>query len=175
MSIRMHTFAKGRKSSVGRKLALILSLVLLLCLVLSGCVRAEKVEGKVDVPPFTIIIDGETYSQDTFKDLQVYECKSTSTNRYGSEETFVYTGYQLNDVLTAVGESGANGVTTVGMDGYEADLTAKEAQDSTTLLAFYRDGKTSAENGTVFVVPCKSDFTPDYVKDVEEIVVNDAA
>ena len=148
---------------------------LLLSLVLSGCVRAEKVEGKVDVPPFTIIIDGETYSQDTFKDLQVYECKSTSTNRYGSEETYVYTGYQLNDVLTAVGESGANGVTTVGMDGYEADLTAKEAQDSTTLLAFYRDGKTSAENGTVFVVPCKSDFTPDYVKDVEEIVVNDAA
>ena len=148
---------------------------LLLSLVLSGCVRAEKVEGKVDVPPFTIIIDGETYSQDTFKDLQVYECKSTSTNRYGSEETYVYTGYQLNDVLTAVGESGANGVTTVGMDGYESDLTAKEAQDSTTLLAFYRDGKTSAENGTVFVVPCKSDFTPDYVKDVEEIVVNDAA
>lgn len=148
---------------------------LLLSLVLSGCVRAEKVEGKVDVPPFTIIIDGETYSQDTFKDLQVYECKSTSTNRYGSEETYVYTGYQLNDVLTAVGESGANGVTTVGMDGYEADLTAKEAQDSTTLLAFYRDGKTSAENGTVFIVPCKSDFTPDYVKDVEEIVVNDAA
>ena len=150
-------------------------LTLLLCLVLSSCVRAEKVEGKVDVPPFTIIIDGETYSQDTFKDLQVYECKSTSTNRYGSEETYVYTGYQLNDVLTAVGESGANGVTTVGMDGYESDLTAKEAQDSTTLLAFYRDGKTSAENGTVFVVPCKSDFTPDYVKDVEEIVVNDAA
>ena len=150
-------------------------LTLLLCLILSGCVRAEKVEGNVEVPPFTIIIDGETYSQDTFKDLQVYECKSTSTNRYGSEETYVYTGYLLNDVLTAVGESGANGVTTVGMDGYEADLTAKEAQDSTTLLAFYRDGKTSAENGTVFVVPCKSDFTPDYVKDVEEIVVNDAA
>ena len=124
---------------------------LLLSLVLSGCVRAEKVEGKVDVPPFTIIIDGETYSQDTFKDLQVYECKSISTNRYGSEETYVYTGYQLND------------------------LTAKDAQDSTTLLAFYRDGKTSAENGTVFIVPCKSDFTPDYVKDVEEIVVNDAA
>lgn len=150
-------------------------LTLLLCLVLSGCVRAEKVEGNVEVPPFTIIIDGETYSQDTFKDLQVYECKSSSTNRYGSEETFVYTGYQLNDVLAAVGESGANGVTTVGMDGYESDLTGKEAQDSTTLLAFYRDGKTSAENGTVFIVPCKSDFTPDYVKDVEEIVVNDAA
>ena len=167
MSIRMQNGSKWLKLAI--------VLMLLLCLILSGCVRAEKVEGKVDVPPFTIIIDGETYSQDTFKDLQVYECKSTSTNRYGSEETYVYTGYQLNDVLTAVGESGANGVTTVGMDGYEADLTAKEAQDSTTLLAFYRDGKTSAENGTVFVVPCKSDFTPDYVKDVEEIVVNDAA
>ena len=167
MSIRMQNGSKWLKLAI--------VLMLLLCLILSGCVRAEKVEGKVDVPPFTIIIDGETYSQDTFKDLQVYECKSTSTNRYGSEETYVYTGYQLNDVLTAVGENAANGITTVGMDGYEADLTAKEAQDSTTLLAFYRDGKTSAENGTVFVVPCKSDFTPDYVKDVEEIVVNDAA
>ena len=167
MSIRMQNGSKWLKLAI--------VLMLLLCLILSGCVRAEKVEGKVDVPPFTIIIDGETYSQDTFKDLQVYECKSTSTNRYGSEETYVYTGYQLNDVLTAVGESGSNGVTTVGMDGYEADLTAKEAQDSTTLLAFYRDGKTSAENGTVFVVPCKSDFTPDYVNDVEEIVVNYAA
>lgn len=167
MSIRMHNGSKWLK------LAIVMAL--LLCLVLSGCVRAEKVEGNVEVPPFSIIIDGETYTNETFKDLQVYECKSTSTNRYGSEETYVYTGYQLNDVLTAVGESGANGVTTVGMDGYEADLTAKEAQDSTTLLAFYRDGKTSAENGTVFVVPCKSDFTPDYVKDVEEIVVNDAA
>ncbi len=167
MSIRTHNGSKWLKLSI--------VVTLLLCLVLSGCVRAEKVEGNVEVPPFTIIIDGETYSQDTFKDLQVYECKSTSTNRYGSEETYVYTGYQLNDVLTAVGESGANGVTTVGMDGYEADLTAKEAQDSTTLLAFYRNGKTSAEDGTVFVVPCKSDFTPDCVKDVEEIVVNDAA
>ena len=167
MSIRMQNGSKWLKLAI--------VLMLLLCLILSGCVRAEKVEGKVDVPPFTIIIDGETYSQDTFKDLQVYECKSTSTNRYGSEETYVYTGYQLNDVLTAVGENAANGITTVGMDGYEADLTAKEAQDSTTLLAFYRDGKTSAEDGTVFVVPCKSDFTPDYVNDVEEIVVNYAA
>ena len=167
MSIRMQNGSKWLKLAI--------VLMLLLCLILSGCVRAEKVEGKVDVPPFTIIIDGETYSQDTFKDLQVYECKSTSTNRYGSEETYVYTGYLLNDVLTAVGENAANGITTVGMDGYESDLTGNEAQDSTTLLAFYRDGKTSAENGTVFVVPCKSDFTPDYVKDVEEIVVNDAA
>ena len=158
-----------------RRLTLLVTFVMLFSLVLSGCVRAEKVEGNVTVPPFTIVIDGETYTNETFKNLQVYECKSTSTNRYGSEETYVYTGYQLIDVLTAVGESGVNGVTTVGADGYESDLTAKEAQDSTTLLAFYRDGKTSAENGTVFVVPCKSDFTPDYVKDVEEIVVNDAA
>ena len=175
MSIQKHAFVKEHRYTIVRKSSLIVALTLLLSLVLSSCVRAEKVEGNVTVPPFSIVIDGETYTNETFKDLQVYECKSTSTNRYGSEETYVYTGYQLNDVLTAVGESGANGVTTVGVDGYESDLSAKEAQDSTTLLAFYRDGKTSAENGTVFVVPCKSDFTPDYVKDVEEIVVNDAA
>ncbi|MBO7689392.1 MAG: hypothetical protein J6T14_00920 [Clostridia bacterium] len=107
--------------------------------------------------------------------MQVYERTATSTNRYGTEETYVYTGYRLNDVLTAAGESGANGITTVGIDGYEVDLDAKDATASTTLLAFYRDGKPSSEDGTVFVVPCKSDFSPDYVKVVEEIVVNDAA
>ena len=150
-------------------------LALLFSLLLSGCVKAEKVEGTVDVPPFTIVIDGEPYTEDAFKDLQVYECTATSTNRYGTEETYVYTGYRLNDVLTAAGESGANGITTVGIDGYEVDLDAKDATASTTLLAFYRDGKPSSEDGTVFVVPCKSDFSPDYVKVVEEIVVNDAA
>ena len=71
MSIRMHNGSKWQKLAV--------VVTLLLCLVLSGCVRAEKVEGAVDVPPFTIIIDGETYTDETFKDLQVYECKSTST------------------------------------------------------------------------------------------------
>lgn len=161
------------RSKISRAAALVL--MILFCIALSGCVRAEKVEGKVDVPPFSIVIDGNEYTEAAFADLPVYECKATSTNRYGTEETYVYTGYQLNDVLQAVGESGANGVTTVAADGYEADLTAKETQDATTLLAFYRDGKTSAEDGTVFVVPCKSDFTPDYVKVVEEIVVNEAA
>ena len=152
-------------------------LALLLCfsLMLAGCVRAEKVEGKVDVPPFTIIIDGETYTNETFKDLQVYECTATSTNRYGTEETYVYTGYKLNDVLNTAGETGEKGVTTVGSDGYEVDLDAKETSDTTTLVAFWRDGKPSAEDGTVFVVPCKSDFSPDYAKDVTEIIVDDAA
>lgn len=156
-----------------KKLAILLTL--LVALALSCCVKAEPVEGKVDVPPFTIIIDGETYSDSSFADLQVYECTATSTNRYGTEETYVYTGYKLNDVLSAAGESSENGITTVGSDGYEVDLDAKETSDPTTLLAFWRDGKTSAEDGTVFVVPCKSDFSPDYAKDVTEILVDDAA
>ena len=152
-----------------------LCLVFLFCLALSGCVRAELVEGPVEVPPFSVVIDGNEYTESAFADLPVYECTATSTNRYGTEETYVYTGYCLSDVLDTAGVSAENGVTTVGADGYEVDLTAKETEDSTTLLAFYRDGKTSAEDGTVFVVPCKSDFSPDYAKVVEEIVVNEAA
>ena len=152
-------------------------LALLVCfsLMLSGCVRAEKVEGDVDVPPFTIVIDGETYTNATFKDLQVYECTATSTNNYGTEETYVYTGYQLEDVLNSVGATATNGVTAVGSDGYESDFTAKETQDDTTLLAFWRDGKPSAEEGTVSVAPCKSDESPDYVKVVTEINTKEAA
>lgn len=160
--------------SSNRRRAVMLALLVCFSLMLSGCVRAEKVEGDVDVPPFTIVIDGETYTNATFKDLQVYECTATSTNRYGTEETYVYTGYKLDDVLNAAGETSEKGVTTVGSDGYEVDLDAKETSDSTTLVAFWRDGKPSAEDGTVFVVPCKSDFSPDYAKDVTEILVDAA-
>ena len=160
--------------SSNRCRAVMLALLVCFSLMLSGCVRAEKVEGDVDVPPFTIVIDGETYTNATFKDLQVYECTATSTNRYGTEETYVYTGYKLDDVLNAAGETSEKGVTTMGSDGYEVDLDAKETSDSTTLVAFWRDGKPSAEDGTVFVVPCKSDFSPDYAKDVTEILVDAA-
>ena len=152
-----------------------LFLTIILCLSMTGCVRATPVEGKVDVPPFTILIDGKQYSEVSFAELPVYECTATSTNNYGTEETYVYTGYQLEDVLNTVGAPVANGLTAVGSDGYESDFTAKETQDDTTLLAFWRDGKPSAEEGTVSVAPCKSDESPDYVKVVTEINTKDAS
>ena len=147
-----------------------LFLLLALCLSLCGCVRAEVVEGDVNVPEFTLSINGTEYTQDAFADLTVYQCEATSTNRYGSKETYVYVGYRLSDVLDKAGVAYSNGVTAVGSDGYEVDLTTKETADATTLVAFLRDGKPSAEEGTVFVVPCKSDFSPDYGKTVTELV-----
>ena len=164
---------KVRMSGTSSLVALFLAIIL--CLSLTGCVRANPVEGKVEVPPFTILIDGIQYTEANFAELPVYECTATSTNNYGTEETYVYTGYQLEDVLNTVGASTANGVTAVGSDGYESDFTAKETQDDTTLLAFWRDGKPSAEEGTVSVAPCKSDESPDYVKVVAEINTKEAA
>ena len=164
---------KVRKSRAFSLVALFLTLILSLSL--TGCVRATPVEGKVEVPPFTILIDGKQYTEANFAELPVYECTASSTNNYGTEETYVYTGYQLEDVLNTVGAPVANGLTAVGSDGYESDFTAKETQAHTTLLAFWRDGKPSAEEGTVSVAPCKSDESPDYVKVVAEINTKDAA
>ena len=164
---------KVRKSRAFSLVALFLTIILSLSL--TGCVRATPVEGKVDVPPFTILIDGKQYTEANFTELPVYECTATSTNNYGTEETYVYTGYQLEDVLNSVGATATNGVTAVGSDGYESDFTAKETQDDTTLLAFWRDGKPSSEEGTVSVAPCKSDESPDYVKVVAEINTKEAA
>ena len=164
---------KVRKSRSSSLVALFLTLILSLSL--TGCVRATPVEGKVEVPPFTILIDGKQYTEANFAELPVYECTASSTNNYGTEETYVYTGYQLEDVLNTVGAPVTNGLTAVGSDGYESDFTAKETQAHTTLLAFWRDGKPSAEEGTVSVAPCKSDESPDYVKVVAEINTKDAA
>ena len=166
----------SKKVRMSRAFSLVaLFLTLILSLSLTGCVRATPVEGKVDVPPFTILIDGKQYTEASFAELPVYECTATSTNNYGTEETYVYTGYQLEDVLNTVGAPVANGLTAVGSDGYESDFTAKETQADTTLLAFWRDGKPSAEEGTVSIAPCKSDESPDYVKVVTEINTKDAA
>ncbi len=166
----------SKKVRMSRAFSLVaLFLTLILSLSLTGCVRATPVEGKVEVPPFTILIDGKQYTEANFAELPVYECTATSTNNYGTEETYVYTGYQLEDVLNTVGAPVANGLTAVGSDGYESDFTAKETQAHTTLLAFWRDGKPSAEEGTVSVAPCKSDESPDYVKVVTEINTKEAA
>ena len=164
---------KVRKSRSSSLVALFLTLILSLSL--TGCVRATPVEGKVEVPPFTILIDGKQYTEANFAELPVYECTASSTNNYGTEETYVYTGYQLEDVLNTVGAPVTTGLTAVGSDGYESDFTAKETQADTTLLAFWRDGKPSAEEGTVSIAPCKSDESPDYVKVVTEINTKEAA
>ena len=108
---------KVRKSRSSSLVALFLTLILSLSL--TGCVRATPVEGKVEVPPFTILIDGKQYTEANFAELPVYECTASSTNNYGTEETYVYTGYQLEDVLNTVGAPVTNGLTAVGSDGYE--------------------------------------------------------
>ncbi|MBO7682982.1 MAG: ABC transporter substrate-binding protein [Clostridia bacterium] len=146
------------------------ALLLVLCLLLSGCVRSVEVQGAVDVPPFSIEIDGTAYRETDFADLTVYECKATSTNTYGSETTYLYTGYRLSDVLGKAGASTERGVTAVCTDGYEVDLDAKTAADATTLVAFWRDGEPFAEAGTVFVVPCKDKDSPDYAKAVSGLL-----
>lgn len=151
------------------------ALLLVLCLLLSGCVRSVEVQGDVTVPPFTLSVDGTAYTEKDFADLTVYECKATSTNTYGSKTTYLYTGYRLSDVLAKVGASPEKGVTAVCTDGYEVDLDAKAAGASTTLVAFWRDGKPSAEAGTVFVVPCKDKDSPDYAKTVSGLLTNGAA
>ena len=92
-------------------------LLLIFCISLAGCVRAEVVESKVEVPAFTLTIDGTEYTQDFFADLTVYQCQATSTNRYGTEETYLYVGYRLSDVLNKAGTAYENGVTAVGSDG----------------------------------------------------------
>ena len=48
-----------------------LFLTIILCLSLTGCVRATPVEGKVDVPPFTILINGKQYTEANFAELPV--------------------------------------------------------------------------------------------------------
>lgn len=147
-----------------------LFLVVTFCFSLVGCVRAKRVEGPVDVPRFTLNVDGTDYGESAFSDLTVYECGSTSKNSYGNERTYLYTGFRLSDVFSKVGKTTENGVTVVCTDGYEVDLDEKAAGASTTLVAFWRDGKPSSEAGTVYVVPCKDKDSPDYAKAVSGLL-----
>lgn len=157
-------------------------LCLLLCLlVFTGCstnnqeVEPETteepvVEEKVEVPSFTITVNGNEVTE---KDMASYELVSYDVELVNSEGTvknYNYQGYKITDVLDAIGfdANEGKGVLAIATDGYETAYEDNIILD-TTLIAVLRDGEPFKEGP--WLAPCSSTTNGDYLKNLSEISI----
>jgi DMSO/TMAO reductase YedYZ molybdopterin-dependent catalytic subunit len=145
-----------------------------------ACEKSEPAPVEIsnsDMPAFSISVEtaSETLlvNNESLSDLPAYEVEATSTNSYGTEETRVYSGYSIKDVLSAAGidEDDVESVTATAGDGYEITCDWETAMRDITLLALLCDGKA---DGGPWLAPCASENTPDYVKGLSKIEVKTA-
>lgn len=124
---------------------------------------------KIEVPQFTLKINGKNYTQADFSGLKLYSCEATSINSAGTESTIPYIGYKASDVLAKAGVTGSyTKVICTASDAYEKDFTNKVFSQDTTLIAISKDDEIVKDG--VVVAPCSSNLSADYVKKVATIV-----
>ena len=129
----------------------------------------EAVNG-VEVPPFSVDVQGTAVTDEDMASYQIYLVQTTSTNTYGTTKTRVYIGYIISDVLTAAGfEEDFSVLLALADDGYTVSVSYEVAMEDTTLLAISEDGKTF-KLGPWFA-PCSSDVSPDYLRDLAYITL----
>ena len=133
-------------------------LIMLLCVFsLVGCNKTEKEENKLPtteegkvvevnsttttVPKFTVgtlgLYDGG-FSNESLKDAKVYEIKATMNDGY-SEETHVYKGYRLTEILKLLEINSYNEITFSSTGTLNVKFYNNEINDDVYLF-FERDG-----------------------------------
>ncbi|MDD3920598.1 MAG: hypothetical protein PHO41_05470 [Eubacteriales bacterium] len=133
-------------------------------------VTAEEVRG-VTVPPFSIMINGTTVTNEVMVAYPVYSVQAFSINSSGTESTCNYVGFAISDVLAAVGiTDGFTNVEAAADDGYAIVVDAAVAKEPTTLLAVTKDGE-QFKDGPWFA-PCSSETTGDYLKGMSRLNVD---
>ena len=126
---------------------------------------------KVQFQPYCFLVNGTEVTNETLNGLSIYKVTVEVVNKKGETVQATYTGYRLSDVLAACGITEPEAVIAVANDGYESQLDKDTAMSEYTLLAIEKD-KETGEDGTVWVAPCASTKSGDYVKLVAEIKAN---
>lgn len=133
-----------------------------------GLPEIQDKTDKVEFGAFNFLLNGEEVTNETLAGLSIYKITVTVTNSKGNTSEVTYTGYKLADVLDACGVTYFDRVIAVANDGYESKIDKETALSEYTLLAIEKD-KETGEEGTVWVAPCESTTSGDYVKLVVEI------
>ncbi|MCL1830850.1 MAG: hypothetical protein FWG21_05410 [Oscillospiraceae bacterium] len=125
---------------------------------------------KVEFAPYCFKINGQDVTNETLEGLRIYKIAPIVTNNKGETEERNYTGYNLMDVLNAVGVGDATNVKAVANDGFESVLTEEMINSEYTLIAIEFE-KEVGEDGTVWIAPCAQTTAGSYVKLVVNIIV----
>lgn len=122
---------------------------------------------EIEVPQFSLNINGKDFTQADFADLKLYYCEATSVNSAGTESTIPYIGYKASDVLAKAGVTEYKNAICTASDGYEKEFSYDIFSLDTTLIAISKDDEIVKEGVTV--APCTSTTTGDYAKKVVTI------
>lgn len=155
----------------------LLSLILAAMLIsLSACVTVpsgdtvvvpfEEAE-HVTIPEFSVLVNGVEITNETMADYTAYYATVTTVNSHGTETTYTYLGYLLSDVLKAAGVTEYATLDATADDGYCIRYKEYIAGSPATMLAVMRDNDTG-----VWVAPCMSTTSGDYLKNVVSITTN---
>jgi len=137
-------------------------------------VPAAQVVTDVEIPDFTVLVNGVEVTHETMAAYTVYSVQTHSVNSQGTEDNRLYIGYAMSDVFAAAGLTGDyTEVEAVADDGYAITYDADIAALPTTLLAVIRDGE-PFKKGPWFA-PCHSGTSGDYLKNVASIGVDSEA
>jgi len=159
----------------------ILFLIMILILSFTACGGSEAPSSETDesgiesveLPEFSIIIEGAeatAFTNADASDFELVEIEAVQTKKDGSEETNLWTGIVLKDVLAFAGVSEYSSLTIEASDGYAQEYTPNIVEGE-TILAFYKDGELIDDTGSVQLVP-KGEPGNMWIRKLSKITIN---
>lgn len=137
----------------------------------------EEGEGEdvsFEIPEFSVEIIGaeaDVFTNVEAADFEIVEFEAVKTKKDGTEETNVFKGIALKDVLAFAGVTEYTSVTVEASDGYGQDYTP-EIVEGETILAFYQDGELLSKAGPIQLVP-KGQSGNMWIKQFCKITINE--
>ena len=125
--------------------------------------------GRVEFADFSFLLNGEEVTKETLADVPIYRITASTINNAGTAAEAIYNGYKLADVLSACGLEGIQSVTAVANDGFKKTFDGEQIQSNHLLVAIEKDRATGVD-GTIWLAPCTSQTSGDYVKLVVELI-----
>lgn len=123
-------------------------------------------EGEV-TEPFTLLINGMTFSNKEAAELTVYTAAYVLFTKVEGHDA-VWVGYRFTEVCAALGiETLPDSIKLTASDGFVQNFDTKNIDDN-TMIAITRDGR--AEDGPYFA-PCSMLINANYTKYLTEIEI----
>lgn len=126
-----------------------------------------KKKNDIEFSPFSFKVNNQNITNDTLSSLDKYKANVQVKKQNNSIVDHSYTGYLLKDILNLLNVS-TEKLIVVDNENNETVIEKNIIEDNLTLLAIECDKKTG-ENGTVWIAPCSSHVSGDYIKLVTEI------
>ena len=126
-----------------------------------------KKKNDIKFSSFSFKINGQDVTNETLETLDKYKTTVQVQKKTGGISDKSYTGFLLKNVLNLLNVS-TEKIRVIDIDQHETIIEKEIIEDDLTILAIECD-KTVGENGTIWIAPCRSHNSSDYIKLVVEL------